>query len=113
MVVAAASDWISNSGVATANGPRLLALRWTGALTVCALTLSALLEASAQAWTDREELPTEVVYADRPTGIALGPDDLVYVLSQADRSVVAYHWTDGQLDDYPRQDPSGRSNRHR
>ena len=59
------------------------------------------LMAPAHAGMDAEEAPSEVVYADRPTGVAMGPDGLVYVLSQGDRSVAAYRWIEGQLDDYP------------
>lgn len=55
----------------------------------------------AQAWTDRDELPSELVYTDHPTSIAVGDDGLLYVLSRADESVTAYRAVAGEVDPTP------------
>ena len=55
----------------------------------------------AHAWTDRDELPSELVYTDHPTSIAVGDDGLLYVLSRADESVTAYRTVAGKVDPSP------------
>lgn len=50
---------------------------------------------------DRDELPAELIYADHPTSLAVGPDGLLYVLSRDDESVTAYRSVAGEVDPAP------------
>ena len=66
-----------------------------------AVGCTSLVGVPAHAWTDREELPSQVLVSDHPTSLATGDDGLIYVLSRVDRSVTVYRPEGGRLDPSP------------